>query len=278
MMEQRSFFQKYDVTVVIVLLMAIAFTITCLTVGPWEAVRGFAVEALIFAAMFWVARQYLPWEDAERERIKRPKLELALAIIGYLLLLWAALSFFSGGTRTLALAIGLGLPVLVLLSGAYKRESWGLRWPGRREWLVLLSVIVINLLLGLLFGALLPEGELATPAGADLSEGGAAALAGTLVTVFFIAALPEELFFRVFLQNRLASYIPGRWALFLQALLFSAAHLPQQLIRYEYPLPFALAMTMVLTNGVMAGYFWRKTGNLPLLLLLHLLAFSRIGL
>lgn len=274
-MEQRSFFEKYDVTVVIVVLMAIAFTITWLTIGPWEAVRGFAVEALIFGAMFWVARQYLPWEDAERERIKSPKLELTLGLIGYALLLWAAVSFFSGGTRWLALSISLGLPVVLLLAGRYGRESWGLRWPTGREWLVLLVIILINIVLGRVFGSLLPAGELPATGGTDLAQGG---MAATLVPVLFVAAIPEEMFFRVFLQYRLASYIPGRWALFAQALLFSAAHLPQQIQGYGYPLPYTVALLFVLTNGVMAGYFWRKTGNLPLLILLHLFAFPRYGL
>lgn len=277
-MEQRSFFQKYDVTVVIAILFVAAFTITWLTIGPWEAVRGFAVEALIFAAMFWVARQYLPWEDAERERIKRPKLELALGLIGYVLLVWGATSFFSGGTRWLALGISLGLPVIVMLASRYNLESWGLRWPTGKEWLVLLVVILINAVLGLVFSKLLPAGELPVPAGADLAAGGAAGMVKTLVILLFIAAIPEELFFRVYLQNRLAAYIPGRWALFTQAILFSAIHIPQQTIGYHYPTAYIVASLFVVTNGIMAGYFWRKTGNLPLLILLHLFAFPRIGL
>jgi membrane protease YdiL (CAAX protease family) len=96
--------------------------------------------------------------------------------------------------------------------------------------------------------------------------------------VLVVAAALEELFFRVYLQPRLAAYLPGRWAVVVQAALYSAAFLPLYLIGNDYPLPYSIALVLVLTNGVMAGYFWRKTGNLWLLILLHLFAFSRYGL
>jgi hypothetical protein len=53
---------------------------------------------------------------------------------------------------------------------------------------------------------------------------------------------------------------------------------PMYLFANGYGLPHSLALTMVLTNGVLAGYFWRKTGSLPLLIVLNLLAFTRWGL
>jgi len=53
---------------------------------------------------------------------------------------------------------------------------------------------------------------------------------------------------------------------------------PMYMFANGYSLPFSLALTLALTNGVLAGYFWRKTGSLPLLILLNLLAFTRWGL
>lgn len=272
------FIRKYDVSIVVAVLLFIGFLITWTTVGPNEALRAFVAEAVILAATFYVARQYLPWEDAEKERVKKPKLELALAIVAYLMLLVWAAEYFTGGDRIPALALSLLLPIAVLAIGRYGRLSWGLRWPTGRELLVLLVIVAINIALSQLLGRVLPEGELPLPAGADLAAAGAAGMLGAFVSVLFVAAIPEELFFRVFLQPRLAHFIPGRWALFLQAVLFSLAHFSQHFYGWGYPLPYASAQVLVLSNGIMAGYFWRKTGSLPLLILLHLFFFARFGL
>ena len=272
------FIRKYDVSIAVAFLLLIGLVITWITVGPNEALRAFVAEAVILAATFYIARQYLPWEDAGKERVKKPKLELALAIAAYIMLLVWASEYFTGGSRIPALALSLLLPIAVLAIGRYGRMSWGLRWPAGRELLVLFVIVVINIALGQLFGRVLPESELPVPEGADLAAGGAAGMFTALVSVLFVAAIPEELFFRVFLQPRLAHFIPGRWALFLQAVLFSLAHFPQHYLGWGYPLPYAGAQVLILSNGIMAGYFWRKTGNLPLLILLHLFFFPRFGL
>jgi hypothetical protein len=62
-------------------------------------------------------------------------------------------------------------------------------------------------------------------------------------------------------------------------LLFSAAHLPQQIIGLGHPWPLALAFTVLTpANGLIAGYLWWKTRSLPLLVLLRLFAYARIGM
>ncbi|HEY4656338.1 MAG TPA: hypothetical protein VIH22_17595 [Cyclobacteriaceae bacterium] len=54
--------------------------------------------------------------------------------------------------------------------------------------------------------------------------------------------------------------------------------LPQGLIRYEESWPIALAGVFTIANGIIAGYLWNRTRSLPLLVLLHLFAYIRIGL
>lgn len=264
-----------DVGILILVLLALGFAVTFATIGPWEAVRGFAVEALILGATFYVARQYLPWEDAPRQRLKHPRRELAAGLVGYALLVGGAVVMFNGGSSWPLLAAGMLIPVVVLLVSRYSTAAWGLRLPRPRDWLVLAAGAVLVFALSRGFDALLPPGELAAPAGVALEQ---YAIGGSVLAAAVLAAVLEELFFRVYLQPRLAAFLPGRWALFWQAVLFSAAYLPLYLIANHYSLPYALALTLVLSNGILAGYFWRKTGSLPLLILLHLLAFMRWGL
>ena len=271
----KQFIQKYDVSIVVMLLLAVGFAITYVTIGTWEAVRGFAVEALILSLAFYVARRWLPWEDAPKERVKWPKLEVALAMLAYGLLLpinrSGALVVFSQP------AIAFFVPAVIFLAGRYRWAAWGLRWPTRRELLVLLAVIAIVFGLSRGFDAILPPSEIA--AGAVVTSNFEL---GILLATLVFAALPQELFFRAFLQTRLAAYLPGRWALFAQALMFSVVfQFPYLIGNSNQPIfspAFALAQALVLSNGILAGYFWRKTGSLPLLILLHLFAFSRFGL
>lgn len=273
--KESGFFANFDVSVVVALLLAAGFAITFATVGPWEAVRNFAVEALILGAAFWVARTYLPWEDAPRERVKKPLFELAAGVVGYALLVYGAVRLFNGQNAWALLAAGMLIPVAVLLAQRYSAAAWGLRLPRGRDWVVLAIVVLLVFGISFVAGRLLPAGEIAAPADAALAQ---FPVAGSLLAAAVLAAVLEELFFRVYLQPRLAAFVSGRWALFWQAALFSAAYLPLYLVANGYSLPYSVAMTLVLSNGILAGYFWRKTGSLPLLILLHLLAFSRWGL
>lgn len=281
--KEPGFFYNFDVTIVVIILLAIGLVITLATIGVNEALRGFAAEALILAITFYIARQYLPWEDAPKERIKRAKTELIIALIAYgLLLFWAAANY---GVWSVALppVVMQFLPVILLLSGPavlltwqYGTEAWGLRWPTGREVLVLAVIVGLNIGLSQLFGHLLPPGELTDAQGNNFvaTVQNAAWLPAIGV---ILGAVATEIFFRVFLQTRLAAFQQGRWALFTQAILYSVVFLPY-LLSAGYPLPYAIAKTLVLSNGIMAGYVWRKTGSLLLLVLLSLFYFSRWGL
>jgi membrane protease YdiL (CAAX protease family) len=281
--KEPGFFVKFDVTILVILLQVIGSLITFVTIGPNEALRGFAAEAVILAVTFYIARQFLPWEDAPKERIKRPKTELIIALVAYgLLFLWAAVNF---GLFNLALPLTVMqfLPIILLLIGPavlltwqYGPQAWGLRWPTAREFLVLAVIIALKIGLSRLFGSILPAGEINNSQSTDFVST-ILSSAWLSVLALILAALAIEIFFRVFLQTRLAAFQQGRWALFTQAILFNAVLLPF-LLSAGYSFPFALAKTLVLSNGIMAGYFWRKTGSLLLLVLLSLFYFSRWGL
>ncbi len=269
-----------DVAVAIAALYAFGFVVVFLAVGPWEATREFAVEGLILALWLWVAHRFLPGGPPDRSPIKRPALELSLGLLSIGLLAVGATGHFLGfaGLRWLALAAL--LPLAVLIGFRYDRQALGLINASRRAWIVLLAVIAINLLVGMIGGLVLPAGELDTSAGADLAEELTSPLSifVTLAQVLLIAALPEELLFRVYLQPRLAHYVPVGWAIVIQALIFSALHLPQHLIRFGYPWAFALAGVLSINNGVLGGYLWWRTRSLQLLVILHLFAYPRYGL
>lgn len=273
-MKVLRFLQQFDVSVVVTILLVAGFAITWTSVGPGAALRGFAAELAILAVIFYVARQYLPWKDAPKDRVKRPRIELIVGLIGYAFWFLGAVELFRGANALPWLLAGVLLPAVILVYGRYGRRAWGLRMPQGRELVVLAVVAGLAYGLSRIFGAVLPPSEV-TSATVALE---AHVIGGSLIAALVLAAVLEEIFFRVYLQPRLAAYLPGRWALFAQAVLYSAAFLPLYLIGSNYPLPYSLALVMVLSNGIMAGYFWRKTGNLPLLILLHLLAFSRYGL
>lgn len=288
-----------DVGALIAVLFVLGFAVAWPLLGFWEAVRGFAVEAVILGASFWLARQYLPWEDAPRERIKNPRVELILGLLGFaaFFVVWPLLTPVEDSVSLflnllLAMAALGAFAVAAMLPLRYPLKAWGLRMPTLRELLVLIGVAVIAIGLSSVLGNALQASEASDMVGPRrpflsgflvLTMQSGPQLGGSSLLIlgtYLFSVLGQELFFRVYLQPRLAHYLPGRWALFVQAALFYAANLlPLYLLTGgDLPVTFALTQAVVLSNGVLAGYFWRKTGSLPLLILLHLLAFSRWGL
>lgn len=273
--KEPGFFYNFDATIVVAVLLAIGFAVAWATVGRGEALRGFAAEAVILAVTFAVARQWLPWEDAPRERVKRPKTELTIGLIAYAAWLIGAVMLFSGGRASLWLALGTLLPIGVMAWGRYGAVGWGLRISRAGDWLLVAVMSLAVFGMSRLLDLWLPSRELFEPAGAALLP---YSIGGNVLLSRLIFIVLVEFFFRVFLQPRLAAFLPGRWAVVAQAALYSAAYLPLYLIGNSYPLPYAIALTLVLSNGILAGYLYRKTGSLPLLILLHLFAFPRYGL
>ncbi|HSJ57108.1 MAG TPA: CPBP family intramembrane glutamic endopeptidase, partial [Anaerolineae bacterium] len=165
-----------------------------------------------------------------------------------------------------------------VLGFGYGWRALGLVLPPRRVWAAALGVILLNVVAMVLF-QLLPPGEGVAPGGADLAQEitGPVAAFALLVGLLLRAAVPEELVLRVGIQPRLVALLPVGWAILIQALLFSAGHLPQELLSYGRPLLLSLGYLLPIENGLIAGYFWHRTRSLPVLLLLHLFAFPRFG-
>ena len=92
-----------------------------------------------------------------------------------------------------------------------------------------------------------------------------------VLSMVFLWLAREEIFFRVFIQTRLERLLPTGLAIILQGLIFSIAHIPGNAISLGWgwnAVPH-LANTLLLTNGMIGGYLWHRTKNLPILILYH---------
>lgn len=251
-------------------------------VGPWEAVRRTVVTGGIVIAWIGISTLILKNETIpEPARVRRPRLELVWVLLTILVIAILATFAYLGvleNARLLFFVVLYGSPVLLYLTMRYPLRSIGLVWPTKRGWLALLAVVAVNVMAAILF-RLLPPGEAEPVPAADLANQitGPGSVLVLLAALIFQAALPEELLFRVTLQPRLAKLIPIGWAILIQALLFGAGHLPQQLIRNQEPFMLAAAYLMTIDNGIIGGYLWYRTRSLPLLLVLHLFAYPRFG-
>jgi membrane protease YdiL (CAAX protease family) len=252
-------------------------------VGPWEAVRHGLVNALL--ALSWLAAAGYLLRGLPRVPFpapRRPRLELLLLLVGLLSMMGVAALRYGGWLDlpdVVYYLVSYGLVVAVVLSSGQGLRGLGLTLAPGRAWLAVLVVILLNVAAAVLF-LLLPAGEGATAGGQDLSQQlpGPLPVLLLLASILFRAALPEELVLRVGIQPRLAAFVPIGGAIVVQALLFSAGHLPQELLAYDRPLLLSLGYLLSIENGLIAGYFWYRTRSLPLLLLLHLFAFSRFGI
>ena len=265
------------------LLYAISGVIIFSQVGLWEMVRHVVVNGAVVMAWLWSARTILRDVPVpETEPIRHPALELAWLLAGLALAIGLAANAYGGWLplpRWLYYLATYGL-VLTLWAGLrYPVRSLGIAWPPRRAWLALLAAVVVNIGAAILF-QILPPGEGATVPQADLANQitGPLSVVVLVVGLVFRAALPEELLLRVGLQPRLAQFMPVGWAILVQALLFSAGHLPQRLILYQESPLLSLGYLMAVDNGLIGGYLWYRTRSLPLLLLLHVFVYPRFGI
>ena len=272
-----------QVTLLLILGYVVGGAILLFRVGPREAFREVVVNGALVVAWLAAVHAILRRQPPRTlPPLRRPRLELLWSVA----VLAAALTVVTVGygqwfslPRRIHVAIIYGGVALLFLGLRYPSSAWGLRWPSRRGWLALGVVVLLNIVAGLVRGLLLPAGEQQATVGVNLGEqmGSTWAAVGLFVSLLVGAALPEELLLRVTLQPRLARYTGISWAIFLQAFLFSAGHLPQKILSNELSLAVALAYTLLLNNGLIAGYLWYKERSLPLLLVLHLFAFPRLG-
>jgi membrane protease YdiL (CAAX protease family) len=278
----RSPFTK-SVVAIILLGYATSGIILFSQVGPWEMIRHVLVNGVIVFAWLWSASAIL--RDAplpESEPIRYPALELTWLLAGLTISVGLVANSFAGWVslpRWLYYVAIYGTALILFIGLRYPTQSIGLVWPSKRAWLVVLVAVFINIGAAILF-QVLPSGEKATVPQSDLSNQitGSMSVLVLLAGLLFRAALPEELLLRIGLQPRLAQFMPVGWAILIQALLFNAGHLPQQLLLYKQPLLLSVGYLIAVDNGLIGGYLWYRTRSLPLLLLLHLFAYPRFGI
>ncbi|MGD8753704.1 MAG: CPBP family intramembrane metalloprotease [Anaerolineales bacterium] len=271
------------VVIAIVLLYAIGGIILFVQVGPWEAIRNVVINGLIVAAWLWSATVLLRGDPVpEVEPVRYPLAELVWALVILLVVVGLAANGYAGWLPIpswLLSTVAIAAVLFLFVGLRYPIQALGIAWPSKRGWLALLVAILINFAAAALF-QILPRDVLETGSSGDLAARitGPVSTIVLLIGLLFRAALPEELLLRVTLQPRLARFLPLGWAILVQALLFSLGHLPQRLIGYQEPLPLALGYLLTVDNGLIAGYLWYRTRSLPLLLILHLFAFPRLGI
>jgi len=262
---------------------AISGIIVFSQVGLWEMIRHVVINGVIVIAWLWSANiilRQVPLPEAEP--IRYPALELAWLLAGLVLAVGLVANASAGWMplpRWLYYLATYGAVLILNVGLRYQVRSLGIAWPPKRAWLALLATILISIAAAILF-QVLPSGEGATVPQADLANQitGPLSVVVLVVGLVFRAALPEELLLRVGIQPRLAQFFPVGWAILVQALLFSAGHLPQRLILYDEPLLLSLGYLIAVDNGLIGGYLWHRTRSLPLLLLLHLFAYPRFGI
>ncbi len=87
-------------------------------------------------------------------------------------------------------------------------------------------------------------------------------------------AIPEEFYYRLGLQTRLACFMPFGWASLLQGIAFSASHFPQSLaVGYLRPGDLPWSFTPGIVNAIAGGFFWYRSKNLPATILFHMAVF-----
>jgi len=282
MIKNASPFAKGVVCTVLILHITSGI-ILLVYIGPWEAVRNVGINGLILLVWLWGANRILRGTPVpESEPIQHPAAELAWALIALAAAIGIAANGYAGwiAIPSWALPVTMCGAVLVLFVGLrYPMSALGMVWPSKRGWWALLAVVAINFAAAVLF-QILPPGEAEPVPQADLANRitGPWTVVVLVVGTLLRAALPEELLLRVTLQPRLAQFVPLGWAMLIQALLFSAGHLPQKLIGYQEPLMLAVGYSLTVNNGLIGGYLWWRTRSLPLLLLLHLFAYPRFGI
>ncbi len=88
-------------------------------------------------------------------------------------------------------------------------------------------------------------------------------------------AIPEEFYYRLGLQTRLASFMPFGWASLLQGIAFAASHFPQNLaVGYLRTSDLPWSFTPGIVNALAGGFFWRRSKNLPATILFHMAVYT----
>src|SRR5580658_2755261 len=151
-----------------------------------------------------------------------------------------------GNWRDAVILLTLGLAVHVRWS--YWRSDWK---TGLRELLFFAPAV---LLLGYALGFIHPH--------ANLPSAGKAAL--SWVGIFVFVAIPEELFFRAWVQNLLERRVGRRAALLVASVLFGLSHFNKRSTHFNWR--YVLLATIA---GIFYGRAWREHRRVPASTITH---------
>jgi uncharacterized protein len=141
--------------------------------------------------------------------------------------------------------------------GDRKTSGWKNDWKtGLRELIFLTPPV---LLLGLVLGFIHPHRSFLA---GNLTGVGAAAL--RWVAIFFFTALPEELFFRAWVQNLLERRLGRRAALGIASVVFGLSHFNKRSAHFNWR--YVLLATIA---GTFYGRAWRERRSVPASTITH---------
>jgi membrane protease YdiL (CAAX protease family) len=139
------------------------------------------------------------------------------------------------------------------LSGA--GFDFRLQWSDWRTGLRELAFFApLILALGLALGFIHPHANLPSPGGAALRW----------VGIFFFVAVPEELFFRAWVQNLLERHVGRRTALVTASVLFGLSHFNKRSAHFNWS--YVLLATIA---GIFYGRAWRARRRVPASTITH---------
>ncbi len=211
------------------------------------AVLPVAIAGLLMRAARSDPEQHGDWRDA-----------FVLLVLGLAVDLRWFESAWPSGLRALneLLLVDAGLYGFLAirqLSGA--GFDFHLKWSdwktGLRELVFFAPVVIV---LGLALGFIQPH--------RNLPGIGSALLRWVLI--FFFTAVPEELFFRAWVQNLLERRVGRRAALVIASILFGLSHFNKRSIHFNWP--YVLLATIA---GIFYGRAWRENRRVPASTITH---------
>jgi membrane protease YdiL (CAAX protease family) len=131
------------------------------------------------------------------------------------------------------------------------RLKWSDWKTGLRELVFFAPVVIV---LGLVLGFIHPH--------RNLPGIGSALLRWVLI--FFFTAVPEELFFRAWVQNFLERRVGRRAALVIASILFGLSHFNKRSVHFNWP--YVLLATIA---GIFYGRAWRENRRVPASTITH---------
>jgi membrane protease YdiL (CAAX protease family) len=131
------------------------------------------------------------------------------------------------------------------------RLKWSDWKTGLRELVFFAPVVIV---LGLVLGFIHPH--------RNLPGIGSALLRWVLI--FFFTAVPEELFFRAWVQNLLERRVGRRAALVIASILFGLSHFNKRSVHFNWP--YVLLATIA---GIFYGRAWRENRRVPASTITH---------